>query len=613
MEPVPTDEDIANALQFAFEDIVQPVNPVLAPIPQQALDPAQQPEPTPEAQEIEPEWPAKPVFKPGASLENAAALRDFLLQCDISLARKLEMLEVMGKPGKAVVEPQVKQVKPLDDGREQRLEQAAAIPEVRRNYETLRTRLDRELEQLEQIKLTRGQDRIKSAKLARANALMQETTAELKKATQKFHSLCCILQLPKDVLRMILEKTRFVDQLHFAQVCRQFRYVYNIELTHPVHGLLLPHRFIYVIRTALDPICGKVLKLDRFADEFNLHTQVGRFNFVDVFGLPRPAPKKASSPSPKSLDDLDAQKAKLKKNTLFKYMYNAQYSRVRRTLLDGDRSVKEMTIDQDQPAGHIPFEIAEYANLVTLSIINTLAPTVPPALCRLAHLRNLDLNRNKIVAFPIEFWTLTQLDTLDLSGNLLDELPPAVGMLTRLRVLNLSSNQLTTLPPQIGMLTGLRGSFLLENNQLKNLPATMHRLTGIRALYLEDNWFDTFPVSVCPMTNLTSLCLLKSKGAMRSIPDEICGLLNLTRFEMSGPFITHVSSAITLLNNLRYLDVRCWDSKVLDTFNNEELQFFLSWYHELHHNGCHMRFKKGFMAANRNNDRNNVGNNCHLQ
>ena len=67
---------------------------------------------------------------------------------------------------------------------------------------------------------------------------------------------------------------------------------------------------------------------------------------------------------------------------------------------------------------------------------------LPESVCRLAHLRFLYANNNRLTQVPESIGRLVRLRELSLLGNCLTQLPRCVGHLARLESLHLSHNRL---------------------------------------------------------------------------------------------------------------------------------------------------------------------------
>jgi Leucine-rich repeat (LRR) protein len=74
---------------------------------------------------------------------------------------------------------------------------------------------------------------------------------------------------------------------------------------------------------------------------------------------------------------------------------------------------------------------------------------LPEGVCRLAHLRFLYANNNRLTQLPESIGRLVRLQELTLAGNQLTQLPVTIGQCTRLRKLYLDDNRLTWLPESI--------------------------------------------------------------------------------------------------------------------------------------------------------------------
>jgi hypothetical protein len=145
---------------------------------------------------------------------------------------------------------------------------------------------------------------------------------------------------------------------------------------------------------------------------------------------------------------------------------------------------------------------------------------LPESVCRLARLRFLHLDNNRLTQLPDGIGRLAQLQELTLVGNRLTELPRCVGHLARLESLRLSNNRLTQLPKWIGQLARLN-RLHANSNQLARLPESIGQLAQLEELYLHRNQLTQLPESIRRLTLLRKL-YLHSNDAL-NIPAEELG------------------------------------------------------------------------------------------
>ncbi len=540
-----------------------------------------------------------------------------------------------------------------DDGGNQLLLRAAARRELSARSEALKAELEELQAQLlsdqaaeKNVRAAGGQKRVRTPNLLHANVHICSTIDGLKQAKDRLKraekSLVPLMHthiydLPRDVLWLVFERTRFLDQLKFPQVCRLFKAVSNMAYVHPVYGPLVSHRFIYLVKNAVDSEwCAKIFPKDKLADEFDLHTMKGKIKFVEAYGLIESSPLCTSAcvgqkctfknrhprvlsliggiylPTRKNptltgnLERLNEfladagrdfdfymrnEKSIMQALTLHK-IYDMQYHRQLIKMRKMGTAAEEIFIKQDDklPLSHVSFESRLFTNLRSVTIKARLR-TVSPSISQLSQLRELDLSFNRLTAFPVEFWSLTQLEKLLLDHNSIDFLPEALGSFTNLKALALQGNRLRALPAGIGRLTKLWGTLDLSNNELEEVPTEMVYLKSITSLYLAENLFTTFPTNICTMTNLTDIDLSDNKlgsydDNTHEVPDEIGRLLNLQSLRMPGCVRNGVSPCITLLTKLVYLDIREWLSIALRHYDDAEIRSFISWYANLKKAGC---------------------------
>jgi hypothetical protein len=145
---------------------------------------------------------------------------------------------------------------------------------------------------------------------------------------------------------------------------------------------------------------------------------------------------------------------------------------------------------------------------------------LPESVCRLAHLRFLYANNNRLTQVPESIGRLVRLRGLSLLGNCLTQLPRCVGHLARLESLRLSHNRLTQLPKWISQLTQLK-KLHLDSNQLVRLPESIGQLVQLEELYLHRNQLTQLPQSTRQLAQLRKLYLYDNEPL--NIPSQELG------------------------------------------------------------------------------------------
>jgi hypothetical protein len=145
---------------------------------------------------------------------------------------------------------------------------------------------------------------------------------------------------------------------------------------------------------------------------------------------------------------------------------------------------------------------------------------LPESVCRLAHLRFLYVNNNRLTQLPETIGRLVRLRELSLLGNYLTHLPRGVEHFTRLETLRLSHNRLAQLPKWISQLARLK-RLHLNDNQLAQLPESIGQLAQLQELYLHKNQLTHLPQSTRQLAQLRKLYLHGNKAL--NIPAEELG------------------------------------------------------------------------------------------
>lgn len=91
----------------------------------------------------------------------------------------------------------------------------------------------------------------------------------------------------------------------------------------------------------------------------------------------------------------------------------------------------------------------------------------------------------------------------------------------------------------------------LSNLRLKSIPQELWYLTNLSTLYLQDNQLTSISTEIGNLTNLTRLNLVVNQ--ITSIPKEIGNLINLTHLHLGGNKLTSIPEEIGNLTNLTYL------------------------------------------------------------
>lgn len=189
------------------------------------------------------------------------------------------------------------------------------------------------------------------------------------------------------------------------------------------------------------------------------------------------------------------------------------------TLTDG--RVSEISLVNNNLIGHIPADIGNLSELITLHLeSNRLVGQIPPEIGDLSNLEYLDLSAS------------------DLSGSI----PPEIGNLTQLTILNLSQNKLTgSLPTEIGSLSSLNDLNLFSNKFSGSIPNEIGNTTNLVSLVLAGNGLTgSIPPEIGNLTQLTILNLSQNK-LTGNLPGEIGNLHLLTSLiininQLSGCF-----------------------------------------------------------------------------
>ncbi|MCB0167963.1 MAG: leucine-rich repeat domain-containing protein [Anaerolineae bacterium] len=272
-----------------------------------------------------------------------------------------------------------------------------------------------------------------------------------------------------------------------------------------------------------------------------------------------------------------------------------------RPLCPSFKSPAEVTMSQTHP--HILRRIQEAKDkkLETLDLsyrtTGIKLSQVPPELCELNQLKQLDLRGQAVAVLPEAMLSLQNLTHLDLRGVALASLPnwlkkakslnslgfwwrkptpPAEWVqkfgclqlefygtyltslpnwliqLNNLISLDLHGNGLTELPNWLAQLTNLT-SLSISNNKITSLPDGLAQLINLTALELRATNLITLPDWLVQLTNLTSFSI--SNNNLTSLPTWMGQFTNLTHLDLSGTNLTGLSDWLIQLTSLTSLDL----------------------------------------------------------
>ncbi|KAF5761293.1 putative leucine-rich repeat domain superfamily [Helianthus annuus] len=178
----------------------------------------------------------------------------------------------------------------------------------------------------------------------------------------------------------------------------------------------------------------------------------------------------------------------------------------------------------------IPSSIGNLEKLVSLDLKWCWElKSVPGSICRLQHLRTLNLGNSGIEELPEDLGQLECLENLYLSSTKVKHLPGSICMLKHLKTLDLSwCKLLVKLPEDVGQLESLEILHLLYCYELREIPK-----------------------SICKLKCLKELSLFKCRG-LEKLPDELGNLKCLQYLEVWGSGITQLPQSIYSVKGLKF-------------------------------------------------------------
>ena len=222
--------------------------------------------------------------------------------------------------------------------------------------------------------------------------------------------------------------------------------------------------------------------------------------------------------------------------------------------------LRDLDLDSNRLTGSIPVELARLAGLERLSLSsNQLIGPVPAELANLADLRFLYLFNNRLSGtIPAALGNLADLQFLTLAANRLSgTIPAELAQLSSLQSLSLGGNRLSgPIPVELAQLSSLRSLSLGGNRLSGPIPVELAQLSNLQLLSLGFNLLSgSIPAELARLTRLGTLSLSFNELS-GPIPPELGQLVNLQFLSfwynrLSGP----VPPELGQLVNLRYLDL----------------------------------------------------------
>ena len=197
------------------------------------------------------------------------------------------------------------------------------------------------------------------------------------------------------------------------------------------------------------------------------------------------------------------------------------WSGVTTALVNGQKHVVEINLNNIHFNGFVPSEIKDLTELVKLDLGfyqggQSNLTELKPEIGELSKLIRLDLYGHKLTSLPTEIGNLTSLTYLNISNNQLASLPAGIGNFTKLEELHLEHQEsydtttgirektLTGLPNEIGSIASLKKLYL-QHNALTSLPTTIGNLSSLEILQVEQNALLSLPTSINNLTMLDEL------------------------------------------------------------------------------------------------------------
>lgn len=241
---------------------------------------------------------------------------------------------------------------------------------------------------------------------------------------------------------------------------------------------------------------------------------------------------------------------------------------------------------QNNRLTNLPRSFAHMLSLKYLNISNNKFDGIPPVICDMPNLVDLDVSFNSISILPSEIGQLIALERLIIVGNQIQTFPPEIQLMISLRELDCRRNLISDLSPLsalprlesllaehnlVNYLDFVVGPRLITLNTSHNrtaksilrplLPNKRFALTTLDLSYLKLSSFDEDGAALGAFTSLTTLKL--DYNEFRSIPDIICTLEDLEHFSCTNNDLHDLPENIGNLRKLRIFNVHNNNIKVV--------------------------------------------------
>ncbi|GLJ13560.1 hypothetical protein SUGI_0215360 [Cryptomeria japonica] len=231
-----------------------------------------------------------------------------------------------------------------------------------------------------------------------------------------------------------------------------------------------------------------------------------------------------------------------------------------------------------------PIWISNLTSLVSLHLFDcNLNSSMPTAVLRLPHLRDLDLSYNLGLKVNLSFIVQHgfQLSTLSItSSNVGGVIPNSIGNMSSLTALDLSGNNVGgVIPNSIGNMSSLTALYLSGNNVGGVIPNSMGNMSSLTTLYLSGNNIEGSLLAFIGNLSHLEVLDLSSNSLRGNIPwSSLCGLSKLLELQLgSNQLNGSFPSTFGNLSSLLLLDLS--NNSFSGTFLLSQLQNFTKLYY----------------------------------
>lgn len=217
-------------------------------------------------------------------------------------------------------------------------------------------------------------------------------------------------------------------------------------------------------------------------------------------------------------------------------------------------SLKTLRLQNTKLRGSLSKHISALTSLVYLDVSTNALESFPESMANLKNLERLNIWRNSFVKAPSILTALTKLKVLDISYNKLEAFDLDLFISdVRVEDLDLEGNKLTAFPAKVCSLVSLQ-RLDVGRNKITNIPEDIKNLRKLKELWINHNNLDAFPKVICKLLSLKILSI--SYNNIKSVPNDLAYMTKLEILELDCCGLSDVMPlCICMLKNLKWLSL----------------------------------------------------------